>query len=248
VRLVAEDGTAGLAEAWSEQAEIGAFFDQLCTVSAWLLGQDGEDIGAVHAALSSLTSRPEWAAPAVASAVDMALWDIRARHARQPLYDALGAPSGTVAVYASGGLYGTDKDLGALAAEMGGYAANGFTAIKMKIGGLALPDDLARVAAVRNVLGPDGAIMVDAVQQLTTDSAPGWVDALAALGVWAIQAPLPAHDLRGMAVLQARGPLTVVAQSERMGRPPSRRCWSSGQWECCSSVLGWPAGLPAASP
>lgn len=218
VRLVAEDGTAGVGEGWSEQTEIGAFFEQLSAASAWLLGQAGTDIGAVHAVLSAMTSQPDWAAPAVASAVDMALWDIRARRARQPVYAALGAGGGTVPVYASGGLYGTGKDLGDLAAEMQGYAMSGFTAVKMKIGGLQLPDDLARVAAVRHALRPDTAIMVDAVQQLAAGSAPDWVDALASLGVWGIQAPLPAGDLPGMAALQARGPLTVVAQ-EREYRP-----------------------------
>ena len=218
MRLLAEDGTAGIGEGWSEQSEIGAFFDQLRRVSAWLLGPIGDDTGAVHAALSGMASHPGWAAPAVASAVDMALWDIRARRAGQPLHAVLGGQSGTVPVYASGGLYGRGKDLGALAAEMGGYAANGFTAFKMKIGGLPQAEDLARVAAARRILGPDAAVIVDAVQQLTADSAPGWVGALAARGVWAIQAPLAAHDLAGMAALQARGPLAVVAQ-ERAWAP-----------------------------
>jgi hypothetical protein len=59
VRLASEDGTAGIGEGWSEQAEIGAFFNQWCTASAWLLGQAGDDIGAIHAALSSMPSRPE---------------------------------------------------------------------------------------------------------------------------------------------------------------------------------------------
>jgi len=241
LRLVAEDGTAGIGEGWSEQTETHAFFDHLRAVSAWLLGRPGDDIGAVHVALSDMTSRPEWAAPAVASAVDVALWDLRARRAGQPLYTALGALDGAVPVYASGGLYGDGKDLAGLAAEMRGYAADGFTAVKMKIGGLSWPDDLARVASVRHALGPDAAIMVDAVQQLTTGGAPECIDALAALGVWAIQAPLPAHDLPGMTALQARGPLTVVAQ-EREHRPTAFRALldkrAVGMLQFCPGLAG----------
>ena len=241
LRLTAKDGTVGIGEGWSEQTEIHAFFDHLRVVSAWLLGQPGDDIGGVHAALSGMTSRPEWAAPAVASAVDVALWDMRARRAGQPLYVALGALGGTVPVYASGGLYGDGKDLAVLAAEMRGYAENGFTAVKMKIGGLPRSDDLARVASVRQSLGPDVSIMVDAVQQLTVSNATEWTDALAASGVWAIQAPLPAHDLAGMAVLQAHGPLTVVAQ-EQEHRPAAFRALlderAVGMLQFCPGLAG----------
>lgn len=163
-----------------------------------------------------------WTGHAVASAVDLALWDLKARSAGQPLHATLGSLGEGVLVYASGGLYGDGKDLTVLAAEMRGYAESGFTAVKMKVGGLSRPADLARVAAVRDALGPDAAILVDAVEQLTPATAPGWVDALAALGVDAIQAPLPAHDVAGIAALQARGPLPVVAQ-EREHRPEAFR-------------------------
>ncbi len=218
LRVVAEDGTAGLGEGWCDQSAIGAFFARLGAVAGGLIGRDCDAIAAIQAELSAVESRPDWAAPAVASAMDMALWDLRARRAGQPLHVALGAADGRVPVYASGGLYGSGKDRAALAGEMVGYASRGFSAVKMKVGGLTQADDLARVAAVRGALGPGTAIMVDAVGQLTRQTAPAWVDALAGLGVTAIQAPLARDDVEGMAALQARRKLDVMAE-ERAHRP-----------------------------
>ena len=241
LRLVADDGSAGIGEGWSNQAEIGGFFDHLYSVAGWLLAQRCHDIGAISEALAVTASLPGWAAPAVASTVDMALWDLRARHARQTVYTTLGGSDGWVPVYASGGLYGTGKDAASAGAEMRGYAARGFTSVKMKIGGMTLEADLARVAAVRDAVGPAVAIMVDAVEQLTRETAPRWIDALAGLGVHAIQAPLPSHDVAGMAELQARGPLAVVVQ-EREYRPAAFRALldqrAVGMLQFCPGLAG----------
>ncbi|WP_158745323.1 mandelate racemase/muconate lactonizing enzyme family protein [Acidisphaera sp. L21] len=212
IRLVAEDGSVGIGEGWSDQGKIAAFFDHLQQVSGWLLQQRCDDIDPIHATMFSSPSRLPWVAPAVGSAIDIALWDLRARRRVTPLHRLLGSTTGVVEVYASGGLYADGKFLNDLAAEMHGYAAEGFTAVKMKIGALPMADDLARVSVVRDAIGSGHRLMVDAVGQLSRATAPAWIDGLARLGVHAIQAPLPEGDIDGMAALQARGPLTVVAQ------------------------------------
>src|SRR5215212_9252995 len=100
---------------------------------------------------------------AAIAGIDIALWDLKAQAAGLPLYKLLGACRSTVPCYASGGYYGPDgeADVDGLVAEMTGYAALGFDAVKMKIGGLALAEDVARVRAVREAL-PEVRIMLDA--------------------------------------------------------------------------------------
>lgn len=98
------------------------------------------------------------------SAIDIALWDRNARAAKLPLYKYLGAfRTGRVPAYASGGYYVEGKTPEHLADEMEAFVAQGFTAVKIKVGRYADPDEEgARVAAVRRRIGPRIALMLDA--------------------------------------------------------------------------------------
>jgi L-alanine-DL-glutamate epimerase-like enolase superfamily enzyme len=204
LRITGEDGVAGIGEGWSDQARIAAFFTRARAAAAGLLGRNAREAFAFD---------PEdWPAAAVASAVDMALWDMRARGAGLPLHRALGARDDAAPVYASGGLYADGKDAAALAAEMDEYRRRGFTAFKMKIGALGLAGDMERVGAARAAIGPDAELIVDAVGQLTAETAPAWMARLRAHGVRALQAPLPPDDVAGLATLQRAGLLDIVAQ------------------------------------
>jgi L-alanine-DL-glutamate epimerase-like enolase superfamily enzyme len=97
------------------------------------------------------------------SAIDIALWDLNARSVGLPLYQYLGAVAhDRVPAYASGGYYWPGKDLDALAREMLDHVRNGFDAVKMKTGRLAPNEEEKRVAAVREAIGPDVRLMLDA--------------------------------------------------------------------------------------
>jgi len=100
------------------------------------------------------------------SQVDNALWDLAGKTLGQPVYRLLGGYSSRVRVYAAGGYYAEGKSIEDLVKEMEGNAAEGFTAVKMKVGGwrfgISLETDVARVKAVREALGDDVDIMVDA--------------------------------------------------------------------------------------
>jgi L-alanine-DL-glutamate epimerase-like enolase superfamily enzyme len=97
------------------------------------------------------------------SSLDTALWDRNSRAAALPLYKFLGAVHGeSVPAYASGGYYLDGKKPEHLAAEMAGYVEDGFTAVKMKIGKGGLREEEARIAAVRERIGNDIALMLDA--------------------------------------------------------------------------------------
>jgi L-alanine-DL-glutamate epimerase-like enolase superfamily enzyme len=98
------------------------------------------------------------------SALDTALWDLNARAAGLPLYKYLGAAreDGMVPAYASGGYYLDGKTPGMLGEELAGYVAQGFRAVKMKVGRGGLDDEEARVRAARKAIGPDVLLMLDA--------------------------------------------------------------------------------------
>jgi len=95
--------------------------------------------------------------------VDMALFDLAAKIAEQPLYRYLserhgdGRPDDSVFVYAAGGYYAPGKGLRELQDEMRGFLDQGYRVVKMKIGGAALAEDLERIEAVLEVLDGDGS-------------------------------------------------------------------------------------------
>ena len=97
------------------------------------------------------------------SALDTAIWDRNARAASLPLYKFLGAMhDGSVPAYASGGYYLDGKTPQHLAGEMARYVQDGFTAIKIKVGKGDLAEEEARIAAVRERVGKDILLMLDA--------------------------------------------------------------------------------------
>ncbi len=208
VRIVTDDGICGIGEGWSLDNDTAPFHVHLAKVAPALLGENAGAIATIHA---RLWSEAGWADAAVASAIDVALWDARARAQGVKLCALIGAACRPVPVYASGGLYADGQTLPELADAFRGYVAQGFRAVKLKIGAHGRKDDLARVAAVRAAVGPDVPIIVDALGCLPPGDAVLWLPPLAALGVTAIQAPLPITDIAGLASLQAHGPLAVIA-------------------------------------
>jgi L-alanine-DL-glutamate epimerase-like enolase superfamily enzyme len=97
------------------------------------------------------------------SSLDIALWDLNARAARLPLYRYLGCwATDRVSAYASGGYYLEGKSADHLGKEMAGYVEKGFKAVKMKVGRLAIGEEVERVKAARKAIGPDILLMLDA--------------------------------------------------------------------------------------
>jgi L-alanine-DL-glutamate epimerase-like enolase superfamily enzyme len=212
--LHGEDGSVGIGEAWSRQAEIAHVLDGLAEAGRALVGRDVDD---ETIAVATPDHVPPWVAPAIASAIDMALWDLRAKHAGEPLWRMLAgnaARDGRVAVYASGGLYRDDAIASELAHEMQGYVATGFTAVKMKIGVPPFPEDLVRVRTVREAIGDDVTLWVDAVNQLPPEHAVDACRALADCGAHAIQAPVAFDDLETMARINRHALPVIVAEGE----------------------------------
>src|SRR4051795_1652453 len=117
--------------------------------------------------------------------VDMALWDAAAKIEGKPLFQLLsdryrdGKVDRTVAVYAAGGYYYPGKDVSALTQEMRSYLAQGYTTVKMKIGGAPLKHDLERIEAVLKLLPSGENLCVDANGRFDLATALRYSDALA---------------------------------------------------------------------
>ncbi|WP_111412698.1 mandelate racemase/muconate lactonizing enzyme family protein [Billgrantia lactosivorans] len=121
--------------------------------------------------------------------IDMAVWDIVAKVENRPLAELLaerygdGVADPRVAVYAAGGYYYPDKQTSALQEEMRDYLGMGYTCTKMKIGGVPLAEDLARVEAAIEVVGEAGRLAVDANGRFDLRTALAFGEGLAPYGV-----------------------------------------------------------------
>ncbi len=117
-------------------------------------------------------------------ALDMALWDLVAKIEGRPLYRVLadryrgGVFDPDVYVYAAGGYYYPGKDLTALQDEIRGYLDQGYTTVKIKIGGVPLAEDLRRIEAVLELLPPGGELAVDANGRFDRVQALAYTEAL----------------------------------------------------------------------
>jgi L-alanine-DL-glutamate epimerase-like enolase superfamily enzyme len=154
----------------------------------------------------------------VQSAVDIALWDLNARRAESPLWRHLGAVEAeSVPAYASGGYYLEGKTPEDLGREMAGYVELGFDAVKMKIGRGTPAEDAARAAAVRDAIGPDVRLMMDANNAWRDlPTAIEHVRALEPYNPYWIEEPFLPDDMLNHARLsRAVQPLVVTGEIEQ---------------------------------
>lgn len=93
--------------------------------------------------------------------IDIALWDIKGKALRQPVYRLLGGARRNVPAYITGGYYQTNRDLQIFGGELAGYRAGGYSAVKIKIGGIPIEREIERIGNARKELGADCRLMLD---------------------------------------------------------------------------------------
>jgi L-alanine-DL-glutamate epimerase-like enolase superfamily enzyme len=148
------------------------------------------------------TGRPGIASHAI-SAVDTALWDLKARLLDLPLVTLLGAVRDAVPVYGSGGFTSYTDDR--LQEQLGGWIAQGISRVKMKVG--REPErDVERVRAAREAIGPDAELFVDANGAYDRKQALTIAEAFAEHGVSWFEEPVSSDDLEGMRLIRDRAP------------------------------------------
>ena len=144
------------------------------------------------------------------SAVDVALWDLKAKLLGVCLADALPRFRERVPIYGSGGFCNYSSNQ--LRAQVQGWVDDGFHRVKIKVGRDAKAD-LERVELVRSVVGDDVEIMVDANGANNPPGAAQWAQHYRELGVTYFEEPVSSDDLRGLAYVREHAPpgLAVAA-------------------------------------
>ncbi|HEY4775280.1 MAG TPA: mandelate racemase/muconate lactonizing enzyme family protein, partial [Xanthobacteraceae bacterium] len=135
------------------------------------------------------------------AAVDMALWDLRAKLAGMNVARLIGACRVTLPVYHSGD-YWVTVSLDELQRNAAAHMARGFRAFKLRITP-RIPDTVARMRALREVIGPDAALLVDLNQRATVAEAIRLGRALEGYNLTWIEEPVPHHDHAGEAAVAA---------------------------------------------
>jgi L-alanine-DL-glutamate epimerase-like enolase superfamily enzyme len=151
------------------------------------------------------------------SAVDAALWDLRARMLGLPLAAALGAVHEDVPLYGSGGF--TSYSEGELSEQLSGWAADGFGAVKMKVGREPVLD-VGRTAAARRAVGDGVSLMVDANGAYTQEQARSLATRFADQGVIWFEEPVSSDDLAGLARLRTAVPPGLEIAAGEYGYTP----------------------------
>ena len=180
--------------------------EQLWDKLYWLLSPRGQTGYASHAI----------------AALDVALWDLKARALGLPLWRLLGGARARVPVYATFGFGFLDREQLAAAAKL--WVERGFRRLKMTVGQHALArrdeprpldeviaEDLRRVAAVREAVGPDVQLYVDANCGLDLFHAARLAQGMAPYGITFFEEPITQNDVRGMAQLRTRTTIPLAA-------------------------------------
>lgn len=171
-----------------------------------LVGRDGADVETLNDFMGwhvHYVGRGGIASFAI-SAIDIALWDIRGETLGAPLWRMAGGAATSTKAYCGGIDLGFPLDK--LLSNVRGYLARGFNGVKIKVGRPDLAEDVARVCAVRELIGSDVTFMVDANYALSVEQAIRACEAFEPFGLTWFEEPIIPDDYRGYArIAEATG-------------------------------------------
>jgi L-talarate/galactarate dehydratase len=211
-----DGGHEGIGFTYSKRAGGRAQFAHAREVAPDLIGEDPNDIGRLWTKLvwaGASAGRSGTATQAIA-AIDVALWDLKAKRAGLPLAKLLGAHRDAVRCYDTSGGF-LHEPIERIRDNATASLTSGIGGIKIKVGHPSPGADLARVRAVREHLGDDVPLMVDANQQWDRPTAHRIGRALEEFDLVWIEEPLDAYDAEGHAAL-ARSLDTAIASGEML--------------------------------
>jgi L-alanine-DL-glutamate epimerase-like enolase superfamily enzyme len=262
VEIETDDGTIGIGEAGAGGGITRPMIDQ--HLKPLLLGQDPLLIEGLWQKMWARTrqyGRRGLVMHAI-SGIDIALWDIAGKVAKMPVYKLLGACRDRVEAYASGGFYQEGKSAADLAAEAEGYRARGFKGMKMKVGrnpttGTHLrelignrelcevdpSEDIARVAAVRQALGPRAKLMVDANCAWSPAMAIEMGRAMEPYNLFWIEEPVATDDIDGSAAVAAALATAIAGYETEVGLYGFRQLIDRGAVDIVQLDLAWSGGF-----
>jgi L-alanine-DL-glutamate epimerase-like enolase superfamily enzyme len=197
------------------------------------------------------------------SGVDVALWDILGKVAGLPVSRLLGAYQDRLPAYASAGFYQEGKGIPELQAEAATAARDGFRAFKMKVGRarrlvpgplahgagadrFVVEDDaadVARVAAVREALGPGPELMIDANCAWTPEQALRFARAVEPYRIFWIEEPVDSGDVAASAALAAATPIPIAGYESEVGLEAFARYVATGAVDVVQPDVAWAGGI-----
>jgi D-galactarolactone cycloisomerase len=194
--------------------------------------------------------------------IDVALWDILGKVTGRPVYQLLGAYQNRLPAYASAGFYQEGKGIAELQAEVTVAVHDGFRAFKMKVGRarrivpgtpahwpgadelVASEDvDVARVAAVREALGPDGALMIDANCAWTRNQAIRFAAAVERYDIFWIEEPVEMADHAGSAMVAAATAIPIAGYETEVGLDGFSRLIAARAVDIAQPDVAWSGGI-----
>ena len=200
LRLLTDDGLEGvgyvsLLAAWG----VKPVRQTMETFAEMVVGEDPLHVEAINQRLLARGSRALGGILRCAvSAIDVALWDLKAKMLGQPLYRLLGGQDNRVTAYASWNLW-WQYDLETLARHGAGHVENGFRSMKYRMGGVTrLEDAVERTRVLRDAVGPDVDLHVDMNESWTVDQTIRTGRQLAQFDLAWIEDPVPHEDYEGL--------------------------------------------------
>lgn len=165
--------------------------------TSFLIGKDGSKIEELYEEMEwhiHYVGRGGIASFAI-STIDIALWDIRCKKADKPLYKMAGDADNTCKAYCGG--IDLQFPIPKLLDNMRTYLDSGFNAVKIKIGRENLEEDLERIKAVREFVGPDVTFMVDANYSMTVEKAVKAIEGFKQYDITWFEEPIIPDDYLG---------------------------------------------------
>jgi len=168
-------------------------------LAPFLMGKNGENPAELYDAMQwhiHYVGRGGVASFAI-SAVDIALWDAKGKRTGQPLWKMAGGASDRCRAYCGG--IDLNFPLPKLLKSIQGYLDAGYKGVKIKIGQPTLAEDVARIKAVRELIGPDITFMIDANYSMSVEQAIELAKAVEQYDIYWFEEPIIPDDYKGFA-------------------------------------------------